>query len=168
MREEDPCGRCGRLTAHDDLRLHTTRERLREFTRRAPPAVAAQRVVPVVKIAEVRVTEPSGAPQAALSPPPVNGEATDASSALAARPPASSQRRGRAVSYRWVTHAHVLCPECHAVVERNAHRLHDHDRRRFVVMLIAGLMVAALIWLSFTTFMPNWIAAFWRNGAGGR
>ena len=158
MREEDPCGRCGRLTAHDDLRLHTTRERIREFARRAPLTTPAKQA-PVVQVTEARVTEP---PAAA---PPLAPEAEAIPVAPAIAPPA---RRGRVVTYRWVTHAHVLCPECLTVVAANGGRLHDHDRRRFVVMLLASIALAALIWLSFTLFMPNWIAAFWRNGAGGR
>ena len=47
-------------------------------------------------------------------------------------------------------------------------RFHDHDRRRAWVVVIAVVGLFALAWAGFAPFTHNWIAAFWRNGAGGR
>ena len=64
--------------------------------------------------------------------------------------------------------AHVLCPDCHALVARNGARMLDYDRRRAWVVALAFVAIALAIWAGFAPFAYNWIAAFWRNGAGGR
>ena len=71
-------------------------------------------------------------------------------------------------AYRWVTRAHVLCPTCHDAVSGGRGDMLDHDRRRALVTCAAVLGVVALMWFGFAPFTHNWIAAFWRNGAGGR
>ena len=71
------------------------------------------------------------------------------------------------MQYRWVTVAHAVCPDCHAVIQRDAGRFHDHDRRRAVITVIAVLALVALIYVGYTMFMPSWAAAFWQNGARG-
>jgi len=138
--EEDACARCGRLTPTDDLLLWTTRARLRSYraAAREPERVVLVAETGAAVPAETRTSEPSE---------------------LVRRP---------AVNYRWVTQAFALCPDCHPVVQADAARFHDHDHRRAWVILIAALAVFALIWAGFAPFTSNWIAAFWRNGAGGR
>ena len=139
--DEDACARCGRLTPTDDLRVWTTRERLREFRR--PPAAGADRVRVMAATA---------------------GDC----SPLASAEPSQPEARTPAIRYRWITSAHALCTDCHALVEADGSRFHDHDRRRAWVVVIAVIGLFAVAWAGFAPFADNWIAAFWRNGAGGR
>ena len=135
---EHACARCHRITPEDELRLWTTRERLRETARfHARQSVHAAVTAGAAETADA-------------SPPPEPGP----------RPPA--------ISYRWITVAHALCGPCHAAVEADGDRFHALDRRRAVVIALAFVGVAAGIWLGFAPFAGHWIAAFWRNGAGVR
>ncbi|CAN5288726.1 hypothetical protein BH09PSE2_BH09PSE2_12950 [soil metagenome] len=75
---------------------------------------------------------------------------------------------GAPFAYRWVTRAYVLCPACHGAITGGDGALLDHDRRRALLTCAAVLALTALMWFGFAPFTHNWIAAFWRNGAGGR
>jgi hypothetical protein len=82
--------------------------------------------------------------------------------------PAPEAIRPRPFAYRWVTQAYALCPDCHAAMAHGRGEMLDHDRRRALLVMAAFIGVGAVIWAGFAPFTFNWIAAFWRNGAGGR
>ncbi len=86
-----------------------------------------------------------------------------------APPPATAADSPRApFTYRWVTRAYALCPDCHAAIDGGRADILDHDRRRALLTCAAVAGLVAVMWFGFAPFTHNWIAAFWRNGAGGR
>lgn len=146
---ETACGRCGRLTPAAELRLWTTRERLRVFSRQTQAQTQSQIAASAQAPAEAGAlllapssVEPAGAPP------------------LAARQPT--------IAYRWVTAGHAVCADCFRTVSGDSARFDDVDRARAIRAVLTVIGVAVLLWACFAPFAHNWIAAFWRNGAGGR
>lgn len=159
LNEHHACARCGRDTPVDDLVLWTSRERLREYSRRGARGGAAPS-------AQARVLQGAGGVIQAGQAAPAVEETAPLIAAAAQRQGAAhaAASGGRAVQYRWVTVAHAVCPPCHTVIQKDAGRFHDPDRRRALLIALAVVAMVALIWVSFTMFLPSWSAAFFRNG----
>ena len=75
--------------------------------------------------------------------------------------------RAPAFRYASVTRADAVCPACHARLARGA-ALDGPERWRTWLTFAIFLAIAAVLVWGIPALTPNLIAAFWRNGAGGR
>lgn len=80
---------------------------------------------------------------------------------------AAPRRAGAVVRYQAIGRAHLVCADCWSRLAQGGH-IGEAARQRLSWMLVALLAACALGgWLT-PQLAPNVIAAFWRNGAGGR
>ena len=80
---------------------------------------------------------------------------------------AEATPRAPAFRYTSVTRADAVCPACHARLARGA-ALDGPERWRTWLTFAVFLAIAAVLVWGIPALTPNLIAAFWRNGAGGR
>ena len=81
--------------------------------------------------------------------------------------PVASRTVGAVVRYEEIGRAHLVCTDCWTRLARGAH-IGEASLRRLLLLAVVGAAAWALIaWLT-PHWAPNVVAAFWRNGAGGR
>lgn len=80
---------------------------------------------------------------------------------------ADTGTRPPAFRYAAVTRADAVCAACHARLVKGA-SLDGPERWRTWLTFAAFLVIAAALVWGVPAILPNLVAAFWRNGAGGR
>ena len=80
---------------------------------------------------------------------------------------ASTRPVGAVVRYEQIGRAHLVCADCWSRLAQGAH-IGEASLRRLLALVAA--VVAAWLLIAWLTpqWTPNVVAAFWRNGAGGR
>ncbi len=109
----------------------------------------------------VRTLARAAPPQRSPRREPVDAGARDMAALAEAAP------RAPAFRYASVTRADAVCLACHGRLTRGA-ALDGPERWRTWLTLAAFLAIAAVLVWGIPAMLPNLIAAFWRNGAGGR
>ena len=74
---------------------------------------------------------------------------------------------GGVVRYERIGRAHLVCEPCLERLGRGGHIGEAALHRLVWLALLMGAVWAVLGWLA-PVLAPNVVAAFWRNGAGGR